>query len=400
MSSSIPTAGDVSNDVRPSGGSSQSLVDRPIEYIYHALEDERYWEAFLECMRVRLRLTAATFSVTYFRHNVYSVSHYVGLSQDDFQKYLDKWVSRNPWRNRFLSRQFPIGLLVTSQELTSDEELMADECWRAFLAPRGMHYGFHAVLARDDCQFSSIHAARPAYLGTLSQPEMDWIQALLPHLVRAVSIHGRMARLQAEREALLAYFHTMQIGVILVNQAGDIRFANGPAEAIVAKREALVRRDGRLIAVNDADQRRLEALILGACIPLPGEGPNAGTISLSRPALAPLLVHVAPADSRMRIPVSGGVSEAVVWIIDPAGHSNFNLALLKETFKLTASEARLCEELAHGYSVREVADRLNVSIPTIRTHLAHALEKTVTHRQSELMTVILRVASIPQLPKN
>lgn len=392
--------GSAANELGLSGGFSQNPLDRPIECIYRALEDERYWAAFLEHMRVRLRFTAATFSVTYSRHNAYSVSHYVGLSHQDFQEYLDKWVSRNPWRNRFLSRQFPIGVLVTSQELTSDEELLADECWREFLAPRGMHYGFHAVLARDDCQFSSIHGARATCLGPLSQPEMEWIQGILPHLVRAVSIHGRMARLQAERDALLAYFHTMQIGVILVNQAGDIRFANEPAEAIVAKREALVRRDERLMAVNDADHRRLEALISGACSRPPGGCPGAGTISISHPDHAPLLVHVAPADSSMRVPVSGAVSEAVVWIIDPAGHSNFNLALLRETFGLTASEAKLCEELARGHSVREVAESLNVSIPTIRTHLAHALEKTATHRQSELVTVILRAASIPQPPKN
>lgn len=244
-------------------------LSESIELIYRALEDERFWKNFLEHMRSRLQFTVAAMSVTYPRQNGFSFSQYAGSSEKDVQEYLDKWVTRNPWRTKLMSRPSPVGALVPTHELVSDEELMADECWTEFLGPRGMHYGFSALLAQDEFQLSSIYGVRASYLGPLTEAEMAWVRNLLPHLVRAVSLHGRIARLQTERDALLAYSDSMETGIILVNQNGDIHFANEPAETILAKGQELVRRDGRLCATDSLEQSRLETLLLRAGNTLP-----------------------------------------------------------------------------------------------------------------------------------
>lgn len=374
-------------------------LDLAIDLVYRALEDDRYWKDFLECVKERLQFSAATLAMLYPRHHAYSFTHYVGVSKEDVQEYLDKWAAQDPLRKKVMSGSYPLGVVLPTQTVTPDEEYMAGDCWHEFLRPRGVHYGFVALLARDEFQIASIQGGRPTHLGPLTAPEVEWVQGLLSHLVRAVSLHGQMARLQTERDALFAYFDSMDIGIILVSQDGGIQFANVPAEAILAKGEELVRRNGLLSAVNSREQRRLETLILRAGNTLPDEKREAGTMAISRPALAPLLVYVTPADSRRQVQDGLAVSDAIVWIINPAGQGNLDLSPLQELFGLTPSEARLCQELAHGHSVKEVAAKWSVSIPTIRTHLAHALEKTVTRRQSELVTLILRVASIPQVRK-
>ncbi len=368
----------------------------PIELIYRALEDERYWKDLLEIVRVRLQFTMATIAVTYPHDNAISFTYYAGVSDEELREYRETWGARNPWRNKLIARQAPLGALIKTEDLISDEELAADECWREFLGPKGLHHGFVALLAQDENQFSTIHGARATHLGPLTKSEMEWLQGLLPHLMRGVSLHGRLARLQSERDALLAYSDSLETGIILVNQSGNIHFANQPAEAILARGSELIRRDGRLCALDAHAQRRLESLILRAGNTLPDETRKAGTIAISRPEGGPLIVHVIPADSIRRTPVGAGVPDAIVWIIDLSGQSSVAIAPLQELFGLTPSEGKLCQDLVRGHSVREIAARWNVSIPTVRTHLAHALEKTATRRQSELVTLILRIANIPK----
>ena len=150
------------------------------------------------------------------------------------------------------------------QELTSDEELMSDRCWREFLATKGMQYGFRVLLAQDEAPSASIHGARATRLGPLTVSETEWLEALFPHLVRALSLHGKIARLKTERDALFAYLESLATGILMVDQTGVIHLANAPAEAVLTKGTELVRRDGRLLANDPVAQRELDALILHA----------------------------------------------------------------------------------------------------------------------------------------
>ena len=43
-----------------------------------------------------------------------------------------------------------------------------------------------------------------------------------------------------------------------------------------------------------------------------------------------------------------------------------------------------------GFDLRRAADRLGVAVHTVRTHLRLVFEKTNTHRQAELVRILLR----------
>jgi DNA-binding CsgD family transcriptional regulator len=45
-----------------------------------------------------------------------------------------------------------------------------------------------------------------------------------------------------------------------------------------------------------------------------------------------------------------------------------------------------------GAHLRDIADELSVSYQTVRTHLQHIFDKTDTHRQAELVRLLLRLA--------
>ncbi len=61
-----------------------------------------------------------------------------------------------------------------------------------------------------------------------------------------------------------------------------------------------------------------------------------------------------------------------------------------DVYDLTASEKKLLRELIAGRSLREAADALKITWVTSRNRLARIMSKTDTHRQSELLQLILR----------
>jgi DNA-binding CsgD family transcriptional regulator len=69
--------------------------------------------------------------------------------------------------------------------------------------------------------------------------------------------------------------------------------------------------------------------------------------------------------------------------------------VLKRIFGLTPTEARLAIELTGGRSPEEIAVATKVTVGTVRKQLATVFAKTNTHRQSELVALLSRLAVLP-----
>jgi DNA-binding CsgD family transcriptional regulator len=62
---------------------------------------------------------------------------------------------------------------------------------------------------------------------------------------------------------------------------------------------------------------------------------------------------------------------------------------LKALYGLNPTESRLANLLVQGLEVREIADRIGITYESTRFNLKRVLEKTSTHRQSELIRLML-----------
>jgi DNA-binding CsgD family transcriptional regulator len=67
-----------------------------------------------------------------------------------------------------------------------------------------------------------------------------------------------------------------------------------------------------------------------------------------------------------------------------------DLAFLRNRFGFTQAEARLVAHLATGISLKSSAKALGVGYETVRRHLKSAFLKTGTHRQAELLLIVIR----------
>ena len=65
---------------------------------------------------------------------------------------------------------------------------------------------------------------------------------------------------------------------------------------------------------------------------------------------------------------------------------------LNERFGLTVAEAGLAAEIVKGDGREAAARRRGISVATARSQLASIFEKTGTHRQAELVHLLLELA--------
>jgi DNA-binding CsgD family transcriptional regulator len=64
---------------------------------------------------------------------------------------------------------------------------------------------------------------------------------------------------------------------------------------------------------------------------------------------------------------------------------------LQARFQLTPRECECTMLLTDGYSMAEIAERMSISMQTLRQHLKHAFNKTGTHKQHELVGIVLQM---------
>ena len=92
--------------------------------------------------------------------------------------------------------------------------------------------------------------------------------------------------------------------------------------------------------------------------------------------------------------------QVLLILIDPLERREPTPALLKQLFGLTPAEARIAIELVRGHGLKGIASALRVSEGTVRTQLKAILAKTNTHRQADLVGLLVRIAQANLMPEH
>jgi DNA-binding CsgD family transcriptional regulator len=83
------------------------------------------------------------------------------------------------------------------------------------------------------------------------------------------------------------------------------------------------------------------------------------------------------------------IPAAIVFVTDPDRLVVAPRSHLRDLYGLTEAEARAADAVLDARGLSDIADKLGVSLSTVRTLLQRAFEKTDTHRQSELVQLLL-----------
>jgi DNA-binding CsgD family transcriptional regulator len=302
-----------------------------------------------------------------------------------YESYRLYYHSVNPLWQRAASA--PAGTVQTGSMIMPKSELFRTEFYNDFLAPQGGGSMLSAVTLVEEGRQTVIAMHRQHEF----EPEhIQLFQLLAPHLQRAVQLNTRLANLDTRCEASAEALNRLKQGALLIDETAGVVFANREAERLFAAGGGLHVTEGALSADSAADTALLHALIAG-CARHGAEAGAGGSLRLSRgPERAPLALLVVPLRSEAPLFLMMERPVAILFVTDPDRSTRSPIAWLRQRFGLTAAEAAFACEIAVGAGIQAAADGLQISRSTGRTHLARIFEKTGTHRQAELVRLMLQ----------
>ncbi|WP_280451887.1 helix-turn-helix transcriptional regulator [Nocardia cyriacigeorgica] len=286
-------------------------------------------------------------------------------------------------------QQLPSGAPVTSDEVLPPRD--GGDGGRA--DPDGLANSF---LARLDS------AVPPAWICLTMPAQVDTarhsagralLSVLVPHLGRALRNQSTLIELTRERAVALATLEKAHYGIMIVTADAAVIFANSAAMDITGDSDGLAAdSSGRLRASPSANHARLSRLIREAADP---DG-SSGNVAITRPSgRRPLIVRVTPLDGMPGAP-SPRPRAVLLLVVDPDHDLEPQPRALHDLYGLTEAETMVAMGVIRGDGLPAVADQLSVSLFTARTHLQHIFVKTGTHRQAELVRLLLSSAIAAQ----
>lgn len=203
---------------------------------------------------------------------------------------------------------------------------------------------------------------------------------LQDHLRRAYTLGEQLGAAQLRGRQYAEALDQVSDALASLDVQGRLVFANASARKLFAAGHGLsLARDGRIV-LADPDARRCLARALTCC---PVSSDPFVARRLDRRPLRLQLLPLGGADGRR------GGAVALLTLRGPEAAQPTPLQMLQRSYRLTPAEAQLAQALATGVTLKRFAQQQELGYETVRTYLRRIMAKTGTHRQADLVRLVM-----------
>jgi DNA-binding CsgD family transcriptional regulator len=174
-------------------------------------------------------------------------------------------------------------------------------------------------------------------------------------------------------------FNQIAVAVFVISGSGALLFANRSGNAMIEEGWPIRLVNGALTGVDTSGSEALKKaldkrLADGAtdqaiCLAIAGQG---------RPS----------AVGYLRAIPSGDTAASMLLVTQTGRTTAYGLEGLASAYNLSKAETRILKHLVEAQSLPEVAQRLNLSLPTVKSHMRRILTKTQCSRQADLLRIV------------
>lgn len=367
---------------------SETLTDI-IGIVYDCVLDPERWAATLPLIST-LGESAASSIVVHERHGAGGRVFEHGADQSYLRLYFEKLAAAKqpPLRRTTLDR---IGDVCTMTMLAGEREPLHSDFYVKWVKPLGFRDVMGVLVLKSGRRvawFSTVRSEIQAYYGA---KDLELMSRVSPHICRAFLISDALELQTVAIARLEETVDALSTGIILTEDQGRIAYLNEAAERILKTGHALKALNGRLTAAQPRARAPL-ARALAEC--LAGKAPaTTGRHAIAIPAEdgGGLIASVLPLEWQAgRNPLAALPGAAAVIVQDPGETAPMPAEALAELYGLTLAESRVLEHVGQGETPQEAAERLGISLTTVKTHLQRIFAKTETTRQADLVRLVTR----------
>lgn len=304
-----------------------------------------------------------------------------------------------PW----MDRPGP-GIARRSSAVMCDADFARSDFYNETVRPTGTFHSATAALDYAATHRGFIAVGRRLGSDDFDSESIETLQVFVPHLVTALRVRHQFDEGEARARSAYAMLDRLDIGIVLTDASARPQFANARAEAIAAEADGFGLGARGVAAALPSETRALRRTIAAAAtittkltqsdttgtIVQSATSAMQTTLPLSRPSLRPpLTAFVMPLSDARFEGTGGAASQVAVFLIEPGRPPDINARALAETYRLAPREVQVATLLAQGRSPAQIASKLGIGLGTVREHLKRALAKTETHRQANLVQLLL-----------
>ena len=212
-------------------------------------------------------------------------------------------------------------------------------------------------------------------------------ERILASFTRRLIEIAAVAAARGSASSPTAALNAMRLPAIALDQHGFVADVNAAAETIfdndvkIKDRRLFVRDPAALALLKEAIDHLKTSPRLNPLATDP--------IIVQRQDKMPVIVRIWPFDWAADLPAQEVRALLTLNALGPKPGPP--AAILAKTFRLTPAEAKLACVIARGASLEIAARELKISRETARNQLRSVFAKTDTHRQSELVALLLQV---------
>jgi len=305
------------------------------------------------------------------------------LSAAMMQEYQSHYASVDPLAPRGAAR--PRGTIFTSDELVPMVELERTEYFNDYMARHDLRRFIGSACALPDGDgFVAVAFQRPLDSEPFDARARDMMAAFMPQVRAAMEVWFHIRDVNQRARELESLLDASAGAMALVRPDGRVRLHNRAFAEILARGDAIALANGHHLEARGAGRAPLAAALRRASLER-----TAATITLTATSRrgAYRVIATPFADEARGIPSAQQM--ALVRVVDLSLRDGALAILLRGRYELTAAEADVVVQLARGRTLEAIAKARASSVATARNLVKRAFAKTDTHRQAELVAVVI-----------
>jgi DNA-binding CsgD family transcriptional regulator/PAS domain-containing protein len=356
-----------------------------IASIYGGAFEDIPWQRFLAMLRELMNAVNTTLVLRPPSERGRGVLLTDGGSSEGIALYNERMYTQDPFVD------LPPGQIRSLHDFISEQNLVESELYNVCMKPAGLHYSLGADLVVSGEMQARLRISRAKQTGDFDEGNKAVLSMILPHLERAILTHAKMNKLESERALYAGAMEQLAVGSIILDENGRILSCNEMASQLLAQRDGLIQIKDSLHLHNRELTHNLQALIAQVLeTQRTGAPAVVEALRVLRPSgLSDLGMVIRPIPSN-QWSEGQSVPSVVVFVSDPETGSQVPTQVITRLFGFTPTEANLVMLLVNGLTLDEVAQQLNITRNTARTHLRSMFHKTGVGRQTLLVSLILK----------
>lgn len=375
-------------------------LSKLLHALYQAPGNDHAWSEFIRQFSKSMGAEQGLFVHIdpYNQHT--NLANTYNFEEEYIGAYEDYYQFLNPYIGLPLSvrpKQGSYGLL---SQLIPDKEVKKTEFYNDYVSPQNLTVCNAVVLTPFESD--EVHTSIALHYNKNNQGDhidkaLTICKLIMPHLQNALRLHRKLHGLQTRLHALTSTMDKTPFGLILLDSKLNTVEVNEPAKRLLFQDDGLEIRNRRIKTLLPAQTRKLYQLMNSVLVNrkgIPSTFNNTFQV-VRKSGKLPYELIITPIFKNKENPNQTGCAIAI-FINDPDLINPSIDQVLKAFYGLTITETQVTILLLNGYSSQEICDSLQIGRETFKSHLKNIFRKTNTHKQSELVSFILRSISLAQ----